>query len=280
MKKVSAFTLIELLVVIAIIAILAAILFPVFAQAREKARAITCISNQKQIGLAVLQYVQDYDETYPAPWRLAFAGHSQTQYDDDGWDHEIQAYAGTKTSFSSQPLYFLCPSDSISKPPDYGGFRKTYSMNAEFAASYCGPWNGCGWGIYTTGQSLAAVPAPAGTILICEMPWEFNLLGDQLGEVAGDPEYQLCGSSPQFPPCPDPNGNGKYDFYGTGKPLHSDGWNYLFADGHAKYLRPEATIGRGINGSGKDANGNPCKLDLPHNDANRPCGMWSLDEND
>ncbi len=59
------FTLIELLVVIAIIGILAAILFPVFAQAREKARAISCLSNQKQIGLALLQYVQDYDDKYP-----------------------------------------------------------------------------------------------------------------------------------------------------------------------------------------------------------------------
>ena len=61
----SGFTLIELLVVIAIIAILAAILFPVFAQAREKARGISCLSNTKQLGLGILMYAQDYDERFP-----------------------------------------------------------------------------------------------------------------------------------------------------------------------------------------------------------------------
>ncbi|MDX1931471.1 MAG: DUF1559 domain-containing protein [Capsulimonadales bacterium] len=72
MKK--AFTLIELLVVIAIIAILAAILFPVFAQAREKARATTCISNVKQIGLGTFMYMQDYDERFPTSWAAGFPG--------------------------------------------------------------------------------------------------------------------------------------------------------------------------------------------------------------
>src|SRR5579862_9574425 len=80
MRKQSAFTLIELLVVIAIIAILAAILFPVFAQAREKARQTMCLSNMKQISLAVLMYVQDYDEVTP----LAY--HNSTTGDSNGPD--------------------------------------------------------------------------------------------------------------------------------------------------------------------------------------------------
>ena len=68
-RRIHGFTLIELLVVIAIIAILAAILFPVFAQAREKARQTSCLSNNKQIGLSAMMYIQDYDETFPAePW--------------------------------------------------------------------------------------------------------------------------------------------------------------------------------------------------------------------
>ena len=70
------FTLIELLVVIAIIAILAAILFPVFAKAREKARQTSCASNEKQLGLALIQYVQDYDEFYPRSYDWAFETYS------------------------------------------------------------------------------------------------------------------------------------------------------------------------------------------------------------
>lgn len=92
-RRHTAFTLIELLVVIAIIAILAAILFPVFAQAREKARAISCLSNVKQIGTSFYMYVQDYDETTPAL--------------GNGWDWEAKVYPYTKNA----QLYF-CPDRS------------------------------------------------------------------------------------------------------------------------------------------------------------------------
>src|SRR5579883_996778 len=93
----NGFTLIELLVVIAIIAILAAILFPVFAKAREKARQASCMSNEKQIGLAILQYVQDNDELMPV------SNNGQGR----GWAGEIYAYA-------KSAQLFKCPDDPTS----------------------------------------------------------------------------------------------------------------------------------------------------------------------
>ena len=94
----AGFTLIELLVVIAIIAILAAILFPVFAKAREKARQASCMSNEKQLGLGVLQYTQDYDEIYPT--YLGGQG---------GWAGEIYPYIKSMQVYS-------CPDDSQTAP--------------------------------------------------------------------------------------------------------------------------------------------------------------------
>src|ERR1700756_2655146 len=91
------FTLIELLVVIAIIAILAAILFPVFAQAREKARAISCLSNEKQLGLSIMQYVQDYDEHVPFGYNLWGGG--------AGWAGQIYPYVKSVN-------VYRCPDDS------------------------------------------------------------------------------------------------------------------------------------------------------------------------
>jgi len=103
MKTKTGFTLIELLVVIAIIAILAAILFPVFAKVREKARQTSCASNMRQLGLGVLQYIQDYDEKFPAVWdNRSNIGAGEK---DINWAQEIYPYV------NSIQVY-VCPSNT------------------------------------------------------------------------------------------------------------------------------------------------------------------------
>jgi len=127
------FTLIELLVVIAIIAILAAILFPVFAKAREKARQITCASNLKQLGLAFTQYTQDYDEhfTHGDPWGTA-----------QGWAGQIYPYVKSGGAFS-------CPDDPTN--PNANGVVVSYAMNTDLA------WQGNN----VPGEKLSYLAAPA-----------------------------------------------------------------------------------------------------------------------
>ena len=127
------FTLIELLVVIAIIAILAAILFPVFAKAREKARQISCLSNEKQIGLAILQYSQDSDERMPCGTQKLATGNTQ---DGIGWASQIYSYV-------KSTAVFKCPDDStsgsnaapVTYPVSYGmNLQATRSSLADFTS--------------------------------------------------------------------------------------------------------------------------------------------------
>jgi len=166
-RKSFGFTLIELLVVIAIIAILAAILFPVFAQAREKARAISCVSNEKQIGLAALQYVQDYDERFPlAQWQ-----------DSSGNWHDIGAtldpYIKNGTTASSSLSEAGGGKDGVWKCPSFPADEfNNYGVNDELSPTVAemDPVNGNNY----SPQSQAAVPNPASVIYLVEKGEEYD----------------------------------------------------------------------------------------------------------
>lgn len=172
------FTLIELLVVIAIIAILAAILFPVFAQAREKARAISCVSNSKEIALAIQMYTEDYDENLPLSqiWALPFVTPNLNDYTFSGL---LQPYVKNRGIFmcldSSRPN----PDPSfIGEIPDDGvhQVRTSYALNldAGFNGFYFGPsYAGTPNGLLQIVQSgingtLASIDKPAQLIGLVE----------------------------------------------------------------------------------------------------------------
>jgi prepilin-type N-terminal cleavage/methylation domain-containing protein/prepilin-type processing-associated H-X9-DG protein len=204
-RTAAGFTLIELLVVIAIIAILAAILFPVFAQAREKARSTTCLSNFKQLGNATMMYVQDYDGAYPLAW---YAG---IEY---GFDVVLYPYIKNLQVYE-------CPSNKVT-PRFWPGYPKmglgpipgSYAMNGDLTAR--------GGGAGRTGLTEAAVQNPADTILMTEI-WDTRKqqkVGPE-AEIFTANKNDVCTRIPFK--------------------IHQGGSNYNFCDGHAKWQRVEAT---------------------------------------
>ncbi|MCE5239766.1 DUF1559 domain-containing protein [bacterium] len=203
------FTLIELLVVIAIIAILAAILFPVFAKAREKARQSSCLSNTKQIGLALLQYTQDYDERLPGTYIYEIPG-------DANW---LFSFGALALPYIKNAQVFVCPSGSGAVP--WAGTAALIPMNSYWAPdqSFCSLSNGK--------YSLGQVESPADTILFLDT----NTVS---GSSGGNFEFWLGATSTAQ----------DYANYCTGNgPRHNDGRNYAFVDGHCKWLKaPSASM--------------------------------------
>jgi len=204
----SGFTLIELLVVIAIIAILAAILFPVFAKAREKARQTSCLSNLKQCGLAAMAYATDYDEKMV--YYYSYAPYNTRLF---WWGDLLQPYMKNYQLLE-------CPSGSwgytYARPPGLPNpLICSYALPAMTTRDD---------GVATpriSGTSMALIQDATGTILFCDSTTAEIYTGGSLSFTIGGP-------------------NGVTDL-GTGSysrvaKRHNDGTNFAFCDGHAKWL--------------------------------------------
>jgi prepilin-type N-terminal cleavage/methylation domain-containing protein/prepilin-type processing-associated H-X9-DG protein len=211
----SAFTLIELLVVIAIIAILAAILFPVFAQAREKARQTTCLSNLKQMSLGMRMYVQDYDELYP-PHRL---GPNCCYPQAYTWKAAIFPYLKNLD-------FERCPSNAFNRIPAVGD-TKWVERGEPFPRSYCINSAGLNQNIYNA-RSDASIERPSEVIMICECRYGYPNV---------HPSDQSW-SSFKYSDGWDPKPNSPTGVLQT----HQGTSNFVFLDGHVKALRPLQTV--------------------------------------
>jgi prepilin-type N-terminal cleavage/methylation domain-containing protein/prepilin-type processing-associated H-X9-DG protein len=206
------FTLIELLVVIAIIAILAAILFPVFARAREKARQTSCLSNVKQNTLAFMMYAQDYDETYPIAYY-----YSPGFGDEYGWDFHINYGAGTSSlgligPYTKNEQINACPSGKglpgAGRPYTGYAYNTTYIGHGQLE-------------MVPVPAGLAEVELPAETVLLCDSAyWDAwgsgGLAGNNYLRAPNDP-FRVA--------------------WGTGANVHfrhNGTANVGYCDGHAK----------------------------------------------
>jgi prepilin-type N-terminal cleavage/methylation domain-containing protein/prepilin-type processing-associated H-X9-DG protein len=263
LRGVTAFTLIELLVVIAIIAILAAILFPVFAQAREKARQTSCLSNVKQISLGMMMYAQDYDETHVISRQWGTCGPTSDQDITTKLSAYVLRVAGYNDAANrGRDTVWKCPSDATprlnaTRPPLSYNLPVNYTVQAAFIPGVsCGTAPGSG--AYDAGRALAAFPVPADTILLAETARPDSYVGWNSTYVYG-PSNSRYGQN-----CAAFSGNTCTNAIA---PRHSNGWNYGFADGHAKWFRPENTIDGNLN-DGLTGTGNV------------PRGMWTVTEND
>ncbi len=215
----KAFTLIELLVVIAIIAILAAILFPVFAQAKEAAKKTSCLNNEKQIGVAVALYENDYDDTIP------LAGYMDpTNTSPSTWMYLIDPYVKSafpaKASDDAGKKYsvYVCP--DYTPPPGSNSPSHSYALNFNYSPTYITEAIPV-WG-YTPVHSATSLEAPAQVVLVTESAGSRIFTdGNDVDSYAGKPTVQQQEQA----------------VYLLARVRHSGGSNYGFHDSHVKFLK-------------------------------------------
>lgn len=237
--RASAFTLVELLVVIAIVALLAAILFPVFARVRENARRTSCASNLKQLAIGLIQYTQDYDEQFPA------AGMSDTANGPLALGY---GWAGDSYPYVKNAQVFICPSDTsqlmapINKAPWTTYPKISYSINAAIFYNLYYPTYP-----YPAGK-LPAFTSPSKTVMLLETA---SITADVTNINEND---STAASGIQVPFNNGATKVGQYDTgylggmsvtvknflttsYRNPQGRHLEGANYAFADGHVKWLK-------------------------------------------
>jgi prepilin-type N-terminal cleavage/methylation domain-containing protein/prepilin-type processing-associated H-X9-DG protein len=202
-----AFTLIELLVVIAIIAILASILFPVFARARENARRASCQNNLKQIAIGVTQYIQDYDEKFPI-------------YCTDNLNVVPYGPASMLQPYLKSTQIFQCPSDSTAP-----GLSETAAGYNDYAYNLYLGWDG----VNARGLHTSILTQSARTVVFAG---EGAASGDDAAHWSAG-----CASSNTNSGC----AAGLATFRGTNAQQHLDGQNFAFADGHVKWYKAAST---------------------------------------